>query len=263
MTKTTIESKQYDFYCIFFQLLYFIFWMNSKRLAYKNKSFLFRNVVNVIKTSACIFPSFHCLLNHFLVLFKILVHQFCSFSIKRFLEIFSINMLQKMQQTNNNLIKFIIGFPSFPQNWKANISLFINVWMENFIQTFYFWLRERVICGCFIGEGDFRMRINCVLSWHDSNMKFSDFSSIWECNLYIGDFILLISLKIFHHSLISSLRSGFLLFFSLLFDSFLFEIFKHPLKKFNKKIINQRISLKFLIAFFNLIWLHFRIREYI
>jgi len=226
----------------FFQLFYFIFWMNLKRLAYKNKSFLFRNVVNVIKTSACILSTFHCLLNHLLVLFKVLVHQFCSFSIKRFLKIFSINMLQKMQQANNNLIKFIIGFPSFPQNWKANISLLINVWMENFIETFYFWLRERVICGCFIGEGDFRMCINCVLSGHDSNMKFGDFSSIWECNFYIGDFILLIPLKIFHHSLISSLGSGFLFFFCLLFDSFLFEIFKHSLKTFIKNYKSKNIS---------------------
>lgn len=141
-------------------------------------------------------------------------------------------MLQKVQQSNHYLIKFVICLPSFSQNWKANVSLLINVGMENLIETFNFRLRKRVICRSFVGKCNFWMSINCVLCRLNCNVEFSDFTLIRESDFNVRDFVFLISLEIFHHSLISSLWNSFLLLFCLLLNSLLLEILKH-LKKIN------------------------------
>lgn len=181
--------------------------------------------MNIIELSICILPSFNGFLNDFFIVLKIFVHQFSGISIERLFEIFGIDVLKQMQQADDHLVQFVIGFPSFSQYWQANISLFVDIWMEDFVETFHIGLRERVVSRCIVWEGNFWMWINCVLGGYDWYVEFCYFIRVGVGYFNIANLIFLVSQYIFAHALLGRLWSGLLFLLCFFLNSSCLEVF--------------------------------------
>jgi hypothetical protein len=125
------------------------------------------------------------------------------------------------------LIELIISFPSFSQNRKAYISLLINVWVQNFIETLDLRLRKWVIGKSFVGESNFGVCVCWSLWRQDRDVQLNYRVRIRERYLYIWDFVLLISCDILLHSLLRCLWLRLFLLLFLLFFANFFESFNH------------------------------------
>ena len=80
-----------------------------------------------------------------------------------------------MKKSNNDQMKFVDRFPAFSEQVETHISIFINIGMQYFVETFNLRWFDGIFIGCGVRESDSGIPIDRSLSIGDNNdVKISD-----------------------------------------------------------------------------------------
>ena len=186
--------------------------------------------VNIIKLPSEVWLSTNCLLDNLVELCNVLVHQCSSIVVQRLLQISSLDVLQQMEQSHAHLIQLIDRLPARPQNRQTHVSVLVNVWMQNLVETLNLGRLERVFFGGLEGKGDLRVSVEwSILIGDDLDLEISDWLFNREGNSDVLDTILIVFLDVDLHSLFNCLEVSAVLVFYFLFllHSLILEIFEH------------------------------------
>ena len=121
-------------------------------------------------------------------------------------------------------------FPPRSEQIETNIPILVDIWMQNFVKTFYFWRFIRVFISSPVKKRYSWVSIERSL-WIRSNdyMKLGHWTLIGIGNGDIFDFVFVVFLNVKSHSLFRSdnITCIFLLEIFLLLESFIFEFTNH------------------------------------
>jgi hypothetical protein len=135
-----------------------------------------------------------------------------------------------MEKSHADLVEFIDRLPSRPQNGEANVSVLIDVWVEDLVEALDLGRLEGVFFGGLEGKVDLRVPVEgSVLVGNNLDVEVSDRTFIGEGDHHILDAVFIVLLNVDLHSLLDSLEVGAALVFNLFLGlhSFFFESLDH------------------------------------
>lgn len=169
------------------------------------RSFFLRNIIHIVKHTVKIRLALNRLLNHPIELLTVLAHQSSSIPVQWLFQISSFDVLKQMQQSNNDQMQFINRLPPSPKQIKTHISVFVDIRMQNFVETFHLRLLERIFLCSGVRKSYPRVTIvRILLIWEDYYVQLSHRIAIGETQHHVVDLILVVVLNVVSHPPLSS-----------------------------------------------------------
>jgi len=166
-----------------------------------------RNIVHVIELPSEVRFAFYGLLNHLLEFADVLVHQVGRIHVQRLFDVGSLNVLQQVQQSHSHLVELVNGFPSCAQDRQTDVSLGIDVGVQNLIQAPDFGGFVRVLLARVEGKGDARVSVERPLFIrHDFDDEISDRVLFGKRDFDVFYFVFIVLLQVDFHALFGSLE---------------------------------------------------------
>ena len=96
-----------------------------------------------------------CFLNYSLIFLDIFRHQGSRIGVEGFLEVGSSDVFHEVEETHDDHVNFVDGFPALSEEVEADISIFVAVGVKNLVEALDFWRFEGVLLGYVVPEGYF------------------------------------------------------------------------------------------------------------
>jgi hypothetical protein len=157
--------------------------------------------VDVVELPSEIGFAFDGFLYHFFVFVDIFAHECCGIAVKGFFEVGGFDVFHEMEETDDDEVQFVDGFPAAAEKVETDVAVFIDVGMQYLVEAFNFWRFEGVLFGYGVAEGDLAVAVDGAFGvGEDGDMQFGHWALIGEADDDVIDLVLVVFLDVDFHA---------------------------------------------------------------